>query len=150
MTKYNTNISESASEIMDIPDDLQGLVKEVNGLTEVGGQAKPEPKEDANVARRKNRKPKETIGKTVPVPEGDSLWNAFVNGCNEESDIDKVVGRDGNAGWCLIDKEIIGACRSCPVNGHGITDMVNAILRQFILHYRPQLLRYKKHKDSLI
>lgn len=164
MSNKKNSIAASTSSLMEMPDDLEGLVKQVNGVVDtpkIEIEDKHEDKhEDAKPSKPKQKAAKATTKKpkaekTQKVPEslslnGDALWNSFVQGCDTENDKPKSVGRKGNAGWCMIDKDILVACRQCSVNGHSITDMVNAMLRQFILHYRSQFLQFKESEDSLI
>ena len=157
MTKYKADIADTTASLLSLPDDLEGLVKQVGGVTEVGSneQKKLEPPSQAeNKPQSTSEKKPKTRAKKKERPklnvEGDDLWNSFVSGCDEEETISKVVGRNGNASWCMVDKTILNACRQCSVNGHGVNDMVNAILRKFILHYRTQLQHYKTKEDSLI
>lgn len=150
MANYSADISASASDIMDIPDDLQGLVREVNGLTEVGPtKTGKETKGKKNLGSKPNDSDARKED-TIPVVNGDALWESFVNGCDYEEAISKVVGRNGNAGWCPVDKKILSAFRRCRVNGHSIKDMVNSVLRQFIIHYHGQLSLYKQEGEELL
>ena len=118
MTKYKADIADTTASLLSLPDDLEGLVKQVGGVTEVGSneQKKLEPPSQAEKKPQSTseKKPK-TRAKKKERPklnvEGDDLWNSFVSGCDEEETISKVVGRNGNASWCMVDKTILNAMR---------------------------------------
>lgn len=146
MSNFKTDIEKSAASIMDIPVDLQGLVKQVNGITEVEPPAEDVPKIRKKRQRQKSgaESNQHVANEDMQVPDGDALWKDFVSACDEESSDPKSIGHNGNAGWCRIDKDLLSVFKQCPVNGHSITDMVNAALRQFILHYKSQFQQLKK------
>ncbi len=46
MTKYNSDIADSASALMQLPNNLEGILQEVKGQTEV--TASPHSKEESS------------------------------------------------------------------------------------------------------
>ncbi|MGP1437177.1 MAG: hypothetical protein ACTTKN_11255 [Phocaeicola sp.] len=155
--KYKSDIAESAANMMQLPDTLEGMLQDVHGQKEV--ESPIEPKGDVSVpettptVEKKAKKQKLTkpnpVG-AIPLIDGDALWASFSSLCEQEELLPKTVGKDGNASFCKVDKDILATFRKYSVGGYNTQTLVNAILRSFILYYKKEFNKYKITEKSLL
>lgn len=153
MTKYKSDIADSASNMMQLPNTLEGMLQDIHGQKEVSSlqgesneievKATPTP---TPIAPKKPKKQKLSISTQAPVPtmvDGDELWTAFCSQCAEEDSLPKVVGKDGNMTLCKVNKDILATFRKYAVGGYSTQTIINAILHSFVLHYKKEFSQYK-------
>ncbi len=145
MRKNETTVKKSA-KLMSIPDDIDGLLLEVKGQEiQEGGMSDIEdlvPQTD--VIDRSPIRVNDT-----PSSESDtnpSMWDAFLNYGNSYAYRVKVPERKVYG----IDLDISNTLKSLEINKMSVTNMINAILRAFILDNKEELKKYFKHSDSLL
>ena len=135
-------------DLMQLPNDIAGLVLEVQGR-----QTQPAtPVEDEKEAPIQEQAtpviiaPKPTPEPTAQPKEGNLMWNTFLKYGEGYGYRVKKTGR--KMYW--IDDDIVEALKACDVNRMSATDMVNAILRAFIELNKEEFRECYKHRDSLI
>lgn len=155
MTKYKSDMAVPASNMMQLPGTLEGMLMDIHGQKEVSSpQGEGNGTEDlteptpAPAAPKKPRKQKLTNPTLPPAPipamaDGDELWTAFRSQCAEEDSLPKIVGKDGNMTLCKVNKDILATFRKYAVGGYSAQTIVNAILHSFVLHYKNEFSRYK-------
>lgn len=161
MATFKSNMAQAASDMLDLPTNLEGILQDVNGqkvvkssetsLTEYKGEnVQDEKGHEAENKPRKERKTAKVRQEGPVVLKGDDLWSQFISLCEDERQVPMEVGRNGTAGMVRVEKDMIQALRMCPVNDHSLTTMVNSILRAFFLHYKAQFVAYKIKKNPLL
>ncbi|MDR0185302.1 hypothetical protein FIN92_01635 [Prevotella brunnea] len=162
MTKYKSDIADSASNMMQLPGTLEGMLQDIHGQKEVSSPQE-ESKETETLTKptpvlatpKKSKKQKlaSLTQATVPTPtmvDGDGLWTAFCSQCAEEDSLPKVVGKDGNMTLCKVNKDILATFRKYAVGGYSTQTIINAILHSFILHYKKEFSQYRVTGKSLL
>lgn len=162
MTKYKSDIADSASAMMQLPDTLEGMLQDIHGQVavtpakneeqDIEPSTHPAPLSTPQVAS-KHRRQKKTVATDNAAPTfvpGDDLWTAFCTQCTLEDQSPKTIGKDGTASFCKLDKDILATFRKCSVAGYSTQTMVNAILRSFILHYKKEFNAYRVTEKSLL
>lgn len=162
MTKYKSNIADSASNMMQLPGTLEGMLQDIHGQKEVSSPqeesketetlTKPAP---VPVAPKRTKKQKLTNSTLASAPvsvmvDGDALWTAFCSQCEEEDNSPKIVGKDGNMTLCKVNKDILATFRKYAVGGYSTQTIINAILHSFVLHYKKEFSQYKVTGKSLL
>ncbi len=156
--KYNSDIANSAAAMMQLPNNLEGILQEVKGQVEVT------PKQETNTCnvpqgskststKVRMQKSSKTIKKTEMNPQQiceESLWQQFCTNCISEENIPKIVGKGGNTSFCKINKDILTTLRQYNVGGYTSQTLINAILRSFILHYKKEFCKYKTVGKSIL
>lgn len=162
MTKYKSDIADSASAMMQLPDTLEGMLQDIHGQVAVTPAKSEEqdiepstPKYPPSTPQvpSKHRRQKKTVATDNAAPTfvpGDDLWTAFCTQCTLEDQSPKTIGKDGTASFCKLDKDILATFRKCSVAGYSTQTMVNAILRSFILHYKKEFNAYRVTEKSLL
>jgi hypothetical protein len=159
MNKYKSDIAESAANMMQIPDTLEGLLQDIHGQKEVESPVAENTNlalpETSTTVKEKSKRQKQDKAKAVPVGsihliDGDELWTSFSSLCEQEDLLPKTVGKDGNMSFCKVDKDILATFRKYSVGGYTTQTLVNAILRSFILHYKKEFNKYKITEKSLL
>lgn len=154
MTKYKSDIADSASNMMQLPNTLEGMLQDIHGQKEVSSSQEniEAVEETATVSEvnipkksKKQRQPNTTKKMAQPpiMVDGDELWSAFCSQCAEEDNLPKTFGKDGAMSYCKVDKDILATFRKYAVGGYSTQTIVNAILRSFILHYKKELSQYR-------
>lgn len=158
MTKYKSDIADSASAMMQLPNTLEGMLQDIHGQVVVT-PAKIEEQDTKSSSQvvpqvpSKRRRQKKTVATDNPAPTfipGDDLWTSFCTQCTLEDQSPKTIGKDGTASFCKLDKDILATFRKCSVAGYSTQTMVNAILRSFILHYKKEFNAYRVTEKSLL
>lgn len=158
MNKYKSDIADSAANMMKLPDTLEGMLQDIHGQKEVespvtvSNESVPEPVPAATKKpqKQKQNKMNTTPDSTIPLIDGDELWASFSTLCEQEELLPKTVGKDGNASFCKVDKDILATFRKYSVGGYSTQTLVNAILRSFILHYKKEFNKYKITEKSVL
>jgi uncharacterized protein (DUF4415 family) len=158
MNKYKSDIADSAANMMQLPDTLEGMLQDIHGQKEVespvtvSNESVPEPVPAATKKpqKQKQNKMNTTPDSTIPLIDGDELWASFSTLCEQEELLPKTVGKDGNASFCKVDKDILATFRKYSVGGYSTQTLVNAILRSFILHYKKEFNKYKITEKSVL
>ena len=158
MNKYKSDIADSAANMMQLPDTLEGMLQDIHGQKEVespvtvSNESVPEPVPAATKKsqKQKQKKMNTTPDSTIPLIDGDELWASFSTLCEQEELLPKTVGKDGNASFCKVDKDILATFRKYSVGGYSTQTLVNAILRSFILHYKKEFNKYKITEKSVL
>lgn len=159
MNKYKSDIAESAANMMQIPDTLEGLLQDIHGQKEVESPVAENTNlalpETLTIVKKKFKRQKQEKAKAVPVGsihliDGDELWTSFSSLCEQEDLLPKTVGKDGNMSFCKVDKDILATFRKYSVGGYTTQTLVNAILRSFILYYKKEFNKYKITEKSLL
>ena len=143
MTKYKSDIAESASSMMQLPDTLEGMLRDIHGQTEVTNK-QVENKEGnlsiTNAVPSQTKKKDKLNVKNQNINDssivGDELWTSF--------------WKDGVTSFCKIDKDILATFKRYIVEGYSTQTVVNAILRSFILHYKKEFNQYRKVEKPLL
>ncbi len=153
MTKYKSDIADSASAMMQLPNTLEGMLQDIHGQVAVA----PAKEEAASVIptptppqKRKQAKVIPASGESPIFVSGDDLWTAFCAQCVSEDQLPKTVGKEGATSFCKVDKDILATFRRYSVGGYSTQTMVNAILRSFILHYKKQFNEYRIKERPLL
>jgi uncharacterized protein (DUF4415 family) len=144
--------------MMQLPDTLEGMLQDIHGQKEVespvtvSNESVPEPVPAATKKpqKQKQNKMNTTPDSTIPLIDGDELWASFSTLCEQEELLPKTVGKDGNASFCKVDKDILATFRKYSVGGYSTQTLVNAILRSFILHYKKEFNKYKITEKSVL
>lgn len=158
MNKYKSDIADSAANMMQLPDTLEGMLQDIHGQKEVespvtvSNESVPEPVPAATKKpqKQKQNKMNTTPDSTIPLIDGDELWASFSTLCEQEELLPKTVGKDGNASFCKVNKDILATFRKYSVGGYSTQTLVNAILRSFILHYKKEFNKYKITEKSVL
>ena len=158
MNKYKSDIAGSAANMMQLPDTLEGMLQDIHGQKEVespvtvSNESVPEPVPAATKKpqKQKQNKMNTTPDSTIPLIDCDELWASFSTLCEQEELLPKTVGKDGNASFCKVDKDILATFRKYSVGGYSTQTLVNAILRSFILHYKKEFNKYKITEKSVL
>lgn len=159
MNKYKSDIAESAANMMQIPDTLEGLLQDIHGQKEVESPVAENTNlalpETLTIVKKNSKRQKQEKAKAVPVGsihliDGDELWTSFSSLCEQEDLLPKTVGKDGNMSFCKVDKDILATFRKYSVGGYTTQTLVNAILRSFILYYKKEFNKYKITEKSLL
>ena len=159
MNKYKSDIAESAANMMQIPDTLEGVLQDIHGQKEVESPVAENTNlalpETLTIVKKKSKRQKQEKAKAVPVGsihliDGDELWTSFSSLCEQEDLLPKTVGKDGNMSFCKVDKDILATFRKYSVGGYTTQTLVNAILRSFILYYKKEFNKYKITEKSLL
>lgn len=157
MTKYKSDIAESASSMMQLPDTLEGMLRDIHGQAEVTANQSENKEENLSVTKtvpsQTNKKDKLNIREeniNVPTIVGDELWTSFCKQCVYEEQLPKTVGKNGVTSFCKIDKDILATFKRYIVEGYSAQTVVNAILRSFILHYKKEFNQYRKVEKPLL
>jgi hypothetical protein len=158
MNKYKSDIADSAANMMQLPDTLEGMLQDIHGQKEVespvtvSNESVPEPVPAATKKpqKQKQNKMNTTPDSTIPLIDGDELWASFSTLCEQEELLPKTVGKGGNASFCKVDKDILATFRKYSVGGYSTQTLVNAILRSFILHYKKEFNKYKITEKSVL
>jgi uncharacterized protein (DUF4415 family) len=158
MNKYKSDIADSAANMMQLPDTLEGMLQDIHGQKEVespvtvSNESVPEPVPAATKKpqKQKQNKMNTTPDSTIPLIDCDELWASFSTLCEQEELLPKTVGKDGNASFCKVDKDILATFRKYSVGGYSTQTLVNAILRSFILHYKKEFNKYKITEKSVL
>ena len=91
MTKYKSDIAESASSMMQLPDTLEGMLRDIHGQTEVTNSQSENKEGNFSVKKnssfankRKNDKlnAKEMKNINDSTIVGDELWTSFCKQCD--------------------------------------------------------------------
>lgn len=153
MTKYKSDIADSASNMMQLPGTLEGMLQDIHGQKEVSTSqeesieiATPTAPPHTLVAPKKAKRQKQPILSQATAPtmvDGDELWTAFCSQCAEEDSLPKVVGKDGNMTLCKVNKDILATFRKYAVGGYSTQTIINAILHSFVLHYKKEFSQYR-------
>ena len=61
MTKYKSDIAESASSMMQLPDTLEGMLRDIHGQTEVTNSQSENKEGNFSVKKQFLRKQRKTI-----------------------------------------------------------------------------------------
>lgn len=153
MTKYKSDIADSASAMMQLPNTLEGMLQDIHGQVAVA----PAKEDAASVIptptppqKRKQAKVIPASGESPIFVSGDDLWTAFCAQCVSEDQLPKTVGKEGATSFCKVDKDILATFRRYSVGGYSTQTMVNAILRSFILHYKKQFNEYRIKERPLL
>jgi hypothetical protein len=159
MSKYKSDIAESAANMMQLPDTLEGMLQDIHGQKEVESPMVSQTDVDTpkviTTVGKKPKKQKQDKTKSTPVGsihmiDGDELWASFSSLCEQENLLPKTVGKEGNMSFCKVDKDILATFRKYSVGGYTTQTLVNAILRSFILHYKKEFNKYKITEKSLL
>ena len=159
MSKYKSDIAESAANMMQLPDTLEGMLQDIHGQKEVESPMVSQTDVDTpkviTTVGKKPKKQKQDKTKSPPVGsihmiDGDELWASFSSLCEQENLLPKTVGKEGNMSFCKVDKDILATFRKYSVGGYTTQTLVNAILRSFILHYKKEFNKYKITEKSLL
>ncbi len=159
MSKYKSDIAESAANMMQLPDTLEGMLQDIHGQKEVESPVASQtdmdipkviPTVEKKSKKQKQDKTKATPAGSIHTIEGDELWASFSSLCEQEDQLPKNVGKDGNMSFCKVDKDILATFRKYSVGGYTTQTLVNAILRSFILHYKKEFNKYKITEKSLL
>jgi uncharacterized protein (DUF4415 family) len=158
MNKYKSDIADSAANMMQLPDTLEGMLQDIHGQKEVespvtvSNESVPEPVPAATKKpqKQKQNKMNTTPDSTIPLIDCDELWASFSTLCEQEELLPKTVGKDGNASFCKVDKDILATFRKYSIGGYSTQTLVNAILRSFILHYKKEFNKYKITEKSVL
>lgn len=158
MTKYKSDIADSASAMMQLPDTLEGMLQDIHGQVAVApakeeaAPVTPTPAPSAPTAPKKRKLTKDipASGESPVFVSGDDLWTAFCTQCVSEDQLPKTVGKEGATSFCKVDKDILATFRRYSVGGYSTQTMVNAILRSFILHYKKQFNEYRIKERPLL
>ena len=159
MSKYKSDIAESAANMMQLPDTLEGMLQDIHGQKEVESPMVSQTDVDTpkviTTVGKKPKKQKQDMTKSTPVGsihmiDGDELWASFSSLCEQENLLPKTVGKEGNMSFCKVDKDILATFRKYSVGGYTTQTLVNAILRSFILHYKKEFNKYKITEKSLL
>ena len=153
MTKYKSDIADSASNMMQLPGTLEGMLQDIHGQKEVSTSqeesieiATPTAPPPTPVAPKKAKRQKQPVLSQASAPtmvDGDELWTAFCTQCAEEDNLPKIVGKDGNMTLCKVNKDILATFRKYAVGGYSTQTIVNAILHSFVLYYKKEFSQYK-------
>lgn len=135
-------------DLMQLPNDIAGLVLEVQGRQTQPVTPIEEEKEEPIQEQTTSAPP---TSKTTPEPtalpkEGNVMWNTFLKYGEGYGYRVRKTGR--KMYW--IDDDIVEALKACDVNRMSATDMVNAMLRTFIELNKEEFRECYKHRDSLI
>lgn len=155
-----TRLLKEAEDTINPADMFMGLSKKSESKKSEGlDKPKPQPKKNKQLAKAKEPTPtnltaieesKELTGRFMPkasnanAQESDKLWSSFLDCCVNEEKNTYNVGKDGNASFCRISKEILNSFKRYPVEGHDLQVVVNAVLRSFLLHFKSNFKEYKK------
>lgn len=158
MNKYKSDIADSAANMMQLPDTLEGMLQDIHGQKEVESPVtvsnenvpEPVPAATKKPQKQKQNKMNTTPDSTIPLIDCDELWASFSTLCEQEELLPKTVGKDGNASFCKVDKDILATFRKYSVGGYSTQTLVNAILRSFILHYKKEFNKYKITEKSVL
>lgn len=159
MSKYKSDIAESAANMMQLPDTLEGMLQDIHGQKEVESPMVSQTDVDTpkviTTVGKKPKKQKQDKTKSTPVGsihmiDGDEIWASFSSLCEQENLLPKTVGKEGNMSFCKVDKDILATFRKYSVGGYTTQTLVNAILRSFILHYKKEFNKYKITEKSLL
>lgn len=158
MTKYNSDIADSASALMQLPNNLEGILQEVKGQTEV--TASPHSKEESapvsspskNMSNKKSKYSKQKLSSNEDprLASTDAMWQTFCSNCELEENTPKTVGKDGVTSFCKVDKDILTTFRLYAVGGYSNQTLINAILRSFILHYKKEFSQFRTKGKSIL
>lgn len=86
----------------------------------------------------------ELILTTMPREELERYFENFVEAVNT-----KYVPQEKHRRvFCQLDRDVADSLDECDINGRCRSDIVNAILRQFIKTFLPQLSEYKRNRQS--
>ena len=165
MTKFKSDIADSASAMMQLPNTLEGMLQDIHDQVAVSPAKADEddnepsaqslPKHPLSTPQappkhRRQKKAAPTDNATPAFVAGDELWTAFCTQCTLEDQSPKTIGKDGTASFCKLDKDILATFRKWSVAGYSTQTMVNAILRSFILHYKKEFNAYRVTEKSLL
>lgn len=153
MTKYKSDIADSASAMMQLPNTLEGMLQDIHGQVAVAPakeEAVPVTPTPTPPQKRKQAKDIPASGESPIFVSGDDLWTAFCAQCVSEDQLPKTVGKEGATSFCKVDKDILATFRRYSVGGYSTQTMVNAILRSFILHYKKQFNEYRVKERPLL
>lgn len=138
--------ANAPTKLMSIPDDIDGLLLEVKGQ-EVQESGLPEIDDLTPPVSESNKPP---IPKAdTPANNGESnlpLWEAFLDYGNSYAYRVKVSERKVYG----IDLDISNTLKGLEINRMSVTNMINAILRAFIVANKDELKKHVKPTDSLI
>ena len=116
MSKYKSDIAESAANMMQLPDTLEGMLQDIHGQKEVESPMVSQTDVDTpkviTTVGKKPKKQKQDKTKSTPVGsihmiDGDELWASFSSLCEQENLLPKTVGKEGNMSFCKVDKDIL-------------------------------------------
>ena len=154
MTKYKSDIAESASSMMQLPDTLEGMLRDIHGQTEVTNKQVENKEGNLSITNAVPSQTKKKDKLNVNINDssivGDELWTSFCKQCVYEEQLPKTVGKDGVTSFCKIDKDILATFKRYIVEGYSTQTVVNAILRSFILHYKKEFNQYRKVEEPLL
>ena len=74
----------------------------------------------------------------------NNAWDDFINSIPKESE------KKTKKLTCMIDSSIAYTLDECKIGDASRSDMINAILRNFIIQHRDELLKYRKLKTTLL
>ena len=134
----------TSDDLMQLPDDIAGLVLDVQGRQTL--QAAPVQKLSEDVKQTPNVKKEHNSIPTALPKDGNEWWNTFLK--YGESYGYRVKKSDRKMYW--IDDDIVNALKACNINRMSATDTINAILRAFIELNKQELRECIKKHDSLI
>lgn len=159
MNKYKSDIADSAANMMQLPDTLEGMLQDIHGQKEVespvtvSNESVPEPVPAATKKpqKQKQNKMNTTPDSTIPLIDGDELWASFFNplwarrtaaqDCRERRQCKFLQGGQGHTRYFS---------QVSSVGGYSTQTLVNAILRSFILHYKKEFNKYKITEKSVL
>ena len=127
MSKYKSDIAESAANMMQLPDTLEGMLQDIHGQKEVESPMVSQTDVDTpkviTTVGKKPKKQKQDKTKSTPVGsihmiDGDELWASFSSLCEQENLLPKTVGKEGNMSFCKVDKDILATFRKYSVGGY--------------------------------
>lgn len=142
----NDKTAKSPTMLMSIPDDIDGLLLEVKGQ-EVQGSGSSDIDDltlgiaGSNIPPIRDGDPPANI-REAPLP----LWEAFLDYGNSYAYRVRVSERKVYG----IDPDISNTLKGLEINKMSVTNMINAILRAFIVANKEELKKYYRHTDSLI
>ena len=144
--RNNEKTVKASSKLMSIPDDIDGLLLEVKGQ-EVQESGLPDIDDLTPAIVGSKKTPIRDEG--TPTDTGETplpLWEAFLDYGNSYAYRVKVSERKVYG----IDLDISNTLKGLEINKMSVTNMINAILRAFIVANKDELKKYFKHTDSLI
>ena len=144
--RNNEKTVKASSKLMSIPDDIDGLLLEVKGQeVQESGLPGIDDLTPAIVGSKKTP----IRDEVTPTDTGETplpLWDAFLDYGNSYAYRVKVSERKVYG----IDLDISNTLKGLEINKMSVTNMINAILRAFIVANKDELKKYFKHTDSLI
>lgn len=129
--------------LMSIPEDIDGLLREIKGQEVQDGSVIDIEK---LVSGQPKKKQAQIPMDAAPATEMDGLWEAFLNYGNSYAYRVKIPERKVYG----IDLDICSTLKGLDINKMSVANMINAILRAFIEGNKEKLIKYYKHTDSLL